>query len=63
MPIFRCHICFATLSNTFGRDAIRMIALIDQRITREDVQVEPFIQEIEVCVGEGKVLSEEMKKI
>ena len=33
-----------------------MIALIDQRIIREDV--EPFVQEIEIYVGEGKELSE-----
>ena len=38
-----------------------MIALIDQKISREDV--EPFIQEIKIYVGERKELSEEMKNI
>lgn len=58
--IFRRHICLATLSNTFGH-AFRIIAMIDQRIARE--YVKPFVQEIEVYVGEGKGLSEKIGKI
>ena len=53
--IFRRHICLA--------NSVRMIALpvIDQRITWENV--EPFIQEIKIYAGEGKELSEEIKKL
>jgi hypothetical protein len=55
--IFRSHISLANLS---GR-AVRMIALIDQKVTGEDV--EPFVQEIDIYVGEGKELSEDMKHL
>ena len=57
--VLRRHVCVTTLRDNFSR-TVRMIASIDQKISGGDVEM--FVHDIEVHIGEGKGLSYGVRK-